>query len=94
MNIGSRSWITAATYTLTLLGLIGSAHIATASEAVTKVERDYVMAPPAPANQPSASAVSEKSAGCVSCHTDSDQKTMHNAPVSYTHLTLPTNREV
>ena len=51
-----------------------------ASEAVIKVERNYVMAPAAPANQPSAIAASEKSAGCVSCHTESDQKTMHNAP--------------
>ena len=59
---------------------LGTATGLSASEAVVKVERNYVMAPAAPLNQPSATASDDKSAGCVSCHTNSDQKTMHNAP--------------
>lgn len=47
-----------------------------AAEAEKPVKRTYVTAPPAPATQ-SAVDVLEKSAGCVSCHTDSDTKTMH-----------------
>ncbi|MEZ5462295.1 hypothetical protein [Dokdonella sp.] len=43
------------------------------------VERDYVTAPNAPAFQTWAQA-DEKSAGCVTCHTDSDRKTMHASP--------------
>src|SRR5688572_21998858 len=40
------------------------------------VERTYVKAPPAPAFQSWADA-DAKSAGCVTCHTASDRKTMH-----------------
>ncbi len=40
------------------------------------VERSYVTAPNAPAFQTWVQA-DEKSKGCVSCHTDSDRKTMH-----------------
>jgi hypothetical protein len=49
-----------------------------ASEAEKPVARDYslVQAPPAPQSQ-EWEAAEAKSAGCVSCHTDSDQKTMH-----------------
>jgi len=43
------------------------------------VERDYVMAPPAPASQ-SAAQVDAKSDGCMSCHTRTDRKTMHQSP--------------
>lgn len=43
------------------------------------VERDYVMAPPAPASQ-SAEQVAAKSDGCMSCHTNTDRKTMHQSP--------------
>ncbi|MDZ7825007.1 MAG: hypothetical protein U5R48_01970 [Gammaproteobacteria bacterium] len=52
---------------------------ASASEAPVKVERDYPDYPPAPANQ-HPSAAEEKSAGCMSCHTDTDSKTMHANP--------------
>jgi len=62
------------------IGLFGVSDPTDASEAAAKVERNYVMAPAAPVNQPSATAANDKSAGCVSCHTESDQKTMHNAP--------------
>lgn len=44
-----------------------------------KVERDYVTAPSAPAFQ-TWSQADEKSSGCVTCHTDSDRKTMHANP--------------
>ncbi len=40
------------------------------------VERDYVTAPNAPASQSNAQ-VEAKSAGCVTCHTQTDEKTMH-----------------
>ena len=40
---------------------------------------DYSFTPPAPQNQ-TWDAATAKSSGCVSCHTDSDQKTMHETP--------------
>jgi hypothetical protein len=42
------------------------------------VKRDYVMAPSAPASQ-TAAQVEEKNAGCLSCHTETDQPSMHNS---------------
>jgi hypothetical protein len=55
--------------------------IGTASEGEKPVFRDYsrVIAPAAPKQQSWAQA-DAKSAGCISCHTASDQKTMHAAP--------------
>ncbi|MDZ7684206.1 MAG: hypothetical protein U5O39_03700 [Gammaproteobacteria bacterium] len=44
-----------------------------------KVERDYDPAPPAPASQ-SKTAAHAKSEGCMSCHTTTDSKTMHQSP--------------
>jgi hypothetical protein len=63
---------------LLVLGLAG---IGLASEGEKPVMRDYarVSAPAAPRTQSWAEAEA-KSAGCVSCHTASDQKTMHAAP--------------
>ena len=52
---------------------------ASASEEAEAVEREYVKAPDAPASQ-SWEAADAKSAGCVSCHTSSDRKTMHATP--------------
>ncbi|WP_220463527.1 LVIVD repeat-containing protein [Sediminihaliea albiluteola] len=43
------------------------------------VERVYVTAPAAPASQ-SAAEMERKSAGCMSCHTATDEKTMHANP--------------
>ena len=40
---------------------------------------DHITAPPAPRTQ-SPQQAQAKSIGCVSCHTDSDQKTMHSMP--------------
>src|SRR4051812_18433623 len=52
-----------------------------ASEGEAPVARDYslVAAPPAPRSQ-SWEQAEAKSAGCVSCHTDSEAKTMHPTP--------------
>ncbi|HQZ62343.1 MAG TPA: multiheme c-type cytochrome [Dokdonella sp.] len=44
-----------------------------------EVEREYVAAPNAPAFQTWEQA-DQKSHGCISCHTDSDRKTMHANP--------------
>lgn len=51
--------------------------LAAAKEKPQKI--DYSFTPPAPQNQ-TWDAAEAKSAGCVSCHTDSDQKTMHETP--------------
>jgi hypothetical protein len=44
-----------------------------------EVERSYVTAPPAPANQ-SAESVTAKSGGCLTCHTQTDSNSMHTNP--------------
>ena len=59
-----------------LLGL--AADTAVASETAL-VEREYVMAPPAPKSQ-SQDAAREKSSGCISCHRETDEHTMHANP--------------
>jgi hypothetical protein len=50
-----------------------------ASEGEEAVERTYVTAPPAPASQTEAE-VTQKSAGCMTCHTKTDANTMHLNP--------------
>jgi hypothetical protein len=62
-----------------LLAALSALSIAIAAEEEKPVERTYVTAPPAPASQ-SPEEAARKSAGCVSCHTASDQKTMHANP--------------
>ncbi|MDB5725767.1 MAG: hypothetical protein JWQ16_2521, partial [Novosphingobium sp.] len=57
---------------LTLFATVPS----TASEGEKPVKRVYALVPPAPQSQDWSEA-KPKSDGCVSCHTDSDQKTMH-----------------
>ncbi len=47
-----------------------------AAEGPAAVERHYVTAPSAPSSQ-SREQMNSKNIGCVSCHTESDQKTMH-----------------
>jgi hypothetical protein len=54
----------------------GAAH---ASEGHRAVERDYTMAPAAPARQSAADA-DAKSEGCLSCHTRTDSASMHVSP--------------
>lgn len=56
------------------LGLLGAPVYGAAQ--YEKVERQYATAPHAPATQ-SDSDVDAKSAGCVSCHTDTDAQNMH-----------------
>ena len=58
--------------------VIGSA-AARAAEVERPVERTYVTAPPAPRVQAEAD-VGKKSAGCLSCHTSTDAKSMHVSP--------------
>ena len=50
-----------------------------AAEKEKKVERDYPFYPPAPAAQTPQMAM-EKSLGCLSCHEDTDAKSMHSNP--------------
>ncbi|SNS07070.1 LVIVD repeat-containing protein [Sphingomonas laterariae] len=60
------------------IGLFGAAQgIAAEGEKPRNIK--YAFTPPAPQNQGWAEA-DEKSAGCVTCHTASDQKTMHRSP--------------
>jgi hypothetical protein len=66
---------------LLLTVLLGVATPLLASDAEKPVARDYslVRAGPAPRTQ-DWDAADAKSAGCVSCHTASDAKTMHKSP--------------
>ncbi|MBU2874219.1 multiheme c-type cytochrome [Marinobacter salexigens] len=59
-----------------LLGLGAASTLVYGSSQYEKVDRQYVTAAHAPATQ-SDNDVELKSAGCVSCHTDSDAKNMH-----------------
>src|SRR5262245_66105716 len=52
---------------------------ADASSSKKAVERKYVTAPPAPLGQ-TPEAAREKSAGCLSCHTQTDSLSMHSSP--------------
>ena len=61
-----------------LIGLFGSAQLL-ASEGEKPRDIKYAFTPPAPQNQ-SWDEANGKSEGCVSCHTASDQKTMHSSP--------------
>ena len=66
------------TMTRLLLPVLLSA-TAFAAEGEKPRQIDYPFYPPAPARQTQAEA-DRKSAGCVSCHTGSDRKTMHVTP--------------
>ena len=59
--------------------LVGKASALLASEGEHAVERHYVTAPPSPASQTDES-VQSKSAGCLTCHTQTDASTMHLNP--------------
>ncbi len=50
-----------------------------ASDSAPLPQMAYIASEPAPASQDWAQA-DQKSEGCISCHTDSDQKTMHSNP--------------
>ncbi|MES2441292.1 MAG: hypothetical protein V4574_00560 [Pseudomonadota bacterium] len=64
---------------LTLAALAVPGVILAASEEEHAVERVYIAAPPAPMSQ-TPEQVSEKSAGCFSCHTRTDEPSMHASP--------------
>ena len=57
----------------------GKASALLAAEGEHPVDRNYVTAPPAPASQTDES-VQTKSAGCLTCHTQTDATTMHSNP--------------
>ncbi len=82
-NANSRYGLARVCTLVIFLGLAGpalmSADFAYAASGEKPVARQYVSAPHAPKNQ-SAQEVESKSAGCVSCHTESDTKTMHRNP--------------
>ncbi len=65
--------------TFVLASVLFSALIASAAEGEKPVKRDYAETPPAPANQTVADA-DAKSGGCLSCHTETDSKSMHVSP--------------
>lgn len=71
--------MTIARRTSLLVVLLLIAPLAHAADELIPVERDYVTAPDAPAHQTWAQA-DAKSAGCMSCHSAVDQKTMHASP--------------
>ncbi len=64
-----------------LVGVMGllAFHAADANEGYNAVSRKYVTAPPAPAGQ-TPEAAGEKSAGCLTCHTQTDSFSMHASP--------------
>jgi hypothetical protein len=70
-------------HSLSLLFIVPAALLATPSVLAISGEKprdiDYARTPPAPAQQTEAAAKT-KSAGCLSCHTETDQLTMHANP--------------
>ncbi len=60
-------------------GALTSTSVMAAAADEEPVKRSYQATPPAPAQQ-SAQDAEAKSSGCVSCHTASDAKTMHDNP--------------
>ena len=58
---------------------VGQASALLASEGEHAVERKYVTAPSSPSSQTDES-VQSKSAGCLTCHTQTDASTMHLNP--------------
>ena len=62
-----------------LLGTLCLPLLASANEGGEPAHHHYEMAPATPLNQ-SVGEMQAKSAGCVSCHTESDRKTMHENP--------------
>ena len=54
-------------------------HASAAEEGEEAVEREYAFTPPAPAGQ-TAEQAEAKSTGCMSCHTETDSRSMHASP--------------
>lgn len=64
---------------LTTVGILFALNSAIASDSAHKVEREYPVYPPAPKTQTKAD-MNAKSEGCISCHTNTDELTMHETP--------------
>src|SRR4051794_14253949 len=64
---------------LFIVGSLAGTQVFAASEGERPVPRNYVAAPSSPERQ-TAEQAAAKSAGCLSCHTTSDQSTMHTNP--------------
>jgi hypothetical protein len=64
---------------LTTVGILFALNSAIASDSAHKVEREYPNYPPAPKTQTKAD-MNAKSEGCISCHTNTDELTMHETP--------------
>lgn len=62
-----------------VVGILLTLNSAIASDEAQKVARDYEVYPPAPKSQ-SKKQMHAKSDGCVSCHINTDEKTMHETP--------------
>lgn len=62
-----------------MFGVLFTINVSFASDEAHKVERDYKFYPPAPKTQ-TKDQMNAKSGGCVSCHTNTDEKTMHETP--------------
>ncbi|MCF6317790.1 MAG: hypothetical protein L3J83_00685 [Proteobacteria bacterium] len=65
--------------TIKIVGIFFTLNVALAAEKVRKVERDYALAPNAPKTQTKVQ-MDAKSEGCISCHKNTDEKTMHETP--------------
>ena len=76
---GSMSRRMAGLLALAIATLLLPAAILYASDEEKAVRRVYVAAPPAPMSQ-TAAQVAEKSDGCTSCHTKTDEPSMHATP--------------
>ena len=80
LNMSSRNSATMAVLSILVL-LFASTIFSTATAAPKEkpVTRNYSFAPPAPERQ-SAAEASAKSSGCMSCHVNNDQPSMHANP--------------
>ncbi len=72
----ARSRLTLVVLVLAWTGPVGTTQ---AAEDLEAQQVDYDTQPPAPGQQ-SPAAAERKTAGCMTCHTETDQKTMHNNP--------------
>lgn len=75
------SFFAGAAFVLLVLGMAGvrGREVQAASGKEKAVKRNYVMAPSAPARQSTEEAAA-KSVGCISCHTSSGHRSMHENP--------------
>ncbi len=65
--------------TVKIVGILLTINCSFASDDAKKIEREYPVYPSAPAHQTKED-MHTKSEGCISCHTNTDEKTMHETP--------------